>query len=276
MLYESMFYENKEDLFYCAQEQTIEYPLHIHQYIEIVHVVQGQIDMQIGPEKYSICSGEIGIIFPNVAHDYHTVTSADYTKFRITNCYPDILPFYKKQLLCTTPQNPVLSPAQIHEDVLYAEERLLYLDYKEDTIPLANALISLMMARVFPIFRLADHQSETPQDISCEIIAYLGNHFRENVTLTSVASKFGIGKFTLSRIFSNTLRVNFTHYINSLRVNYAQHLLTTTDIKILNIAIECGYQNQQTFNRVFKEICGSTPKEYRRANYQSIVLPPTC
>ncbi len=81
-----------------------------------------------------------------------------------------------------------------------------------------------------------------------------------------IARHFGIGKTSLSRIFSHVLKISFTQYLNSLRINYAEYLLRSTDLNMMNIAVECGYQNQQTFYRVFKSVHGCTPHEFRVAN----------
>lgn len=112
-----------------------------------------------------------------------------------------------------------------------------------------------------------------PMDFSGKVLSYVAEHFTEDLTLSRVASHFGIGKSALSRIFSNTLGIHYTQYLNSLRVNYSQHLLAVTDLNILEIALESGYHNQQTYNRIFKEICGCTPKEFRRKNLKKTVFP---
>lgn len=120
-----MFYESKENSFFIVNERgQLEYPLHVHQYIEVVHVFEGKTEMQIGPEKYLISAGEIGVIFPNVPHDYHTLSPTGKTQLHIMNCYVDLIPMLKTQLLGMYPKTPVICEKQIHEDVPYAEHRL--------------------------------------------------------------------------------------------------------------------------------------------------------
>ena len=120
-----MFYESKVNSFFIVNDRSqLEYPLHVHQYIEIVHVAEGKTEMQIGAEKYRISAGEIGVVFPNVPHDYHTLSPAGKTQLHIMNCYVDLLPMLKTQLLGMYPKTPVIPSEQIHEDILYAEHRL--------------------------------------------------------------------------------------------------------------------------------------------------------
>ena len=72
------------------------------------------------------------------------------------------------------------------------------------------------------------------------------------------------------------MKVSFSTYINSLRIDYADHLLMTTDLGMMEISIECGYHNQQTFYRLFKAHHKCTPKEYREEHRLRpvLALPP--
>ncbi|HJC63118.1 MAG TPA: AraC family transcriptional regulator [Candidatus Blautia merdavium] len=271
-----MFYENKPEFFIFSHQKTpLEYPPHIHSYLELVHVIEGELEMQIGQEKFLFSKNDIGIIFPNTIHNYHTLSESQNTYFAILNCAVDMIPFFKKQLLHSKPENPVLHSDQIHPDIYFAEKSLAALECREENIPLISAYFSLIFARIFPYFRLTSGESAStpPMDFSGKVLSYVAEHFTEDLTLSRVASHFGIGKSALSRIFSNTLGIHYTQYLNSLRVNYSQHLLAVTDLNILEIALESGYHNQQTYNRIFKEICGCTPKEFRRKNLKKTVFP---
>ena len=96
------------------------------------------------------------------------------------------------------------------------------------------------------------------------IISYISNNYEENLTLTSIANRFGVSKYSLSRMFSNVLGVSFYQYINLLRIDFAEILLVNTDLSITDIAIKCGYNNQQTFNRAFKDRNKTTPSMFRK------------
>ncbi|MCC8065511.1 MAG: AraC family transcriptional regulator [Clostridiales bacterium] len=259
-----MFYENKRDYYISYEETTsLQYPLHLHQYIELVHVVKGLLEMQVGNAKYSIHPGDFVIIFPNIPHSYHTLSMAAETQLNIINCYVDLLPLLKPQLMTKHPTSPKLSSDQIHEDVLYAEKKLYELRPQENDMALIGSLLSLILCRLFSELTLEDYKEQPPQDITGGVIAYIADHYLEEITLSSVANHFGIGKYALSRIFSNVLGCSFISYVNTLRIDYAVMLLMNTDMNITRIAVESGFNNQQTFNRVFKKLHGCTPKEYR-------------
>ena len=52
-------------------------------------------------------------------------------------------------------------------------------------------------------------------------------------------------------------------FINELRINDAIEKLKNTDNKILDIALDTGFDSLSTFNRAFKHFTGTTPREYR-------------
>jgi transcriptional regulator GlxA family with amidase domain len=56
----------------------------------------------------------------------------------------------------------------------------------------------------------------------------------------------------------------FVRYLSIIRISQAADLLTTTDLKITDIAYQCGFSSIRTFNRVFLEVTGYTPTEYSK------------
>lgn len=95
-----MFYENKRELFllFC-EKNPIQFPLHLHQYLELVRIERGCVEMQIGSKKYLLQQGDLAFIFPNIPHDYHTLSGTSDTELHILNCYPTYLPLHTTVLM---------------------------------------------------------------------------------------------------------------------------------------------------------------------------------
>lgn len=83
-----------------------------------------------------------------------------------------------------------------------------------------------------------------------------------------LAREVGVSESSLSRIVNIAHAKSIPQLLNDLRVEDAQKLLRETDVTIQNVFEESGFNSVTTFNRVFKEICGETPKEYR-ARYRA-------
>lgn len=89
----------------------------------------------------------------------------------------------------------------------------------------------------------------------------------EEISISQVADSLGIPKHYLSMTINTEFNVNFFHYINQQRIEYAKKLLdnpTSQELNILQVAFESGFQSKTTFNRYFKNIIGRTPSDYRR------------
>ena len=98
-----------------------------------------------------------------------------------------------------------------------------------------------------------------------QVLEYIAEHYREDITLESVARELGISRSHLSHIFSEQLNVNFRRYINTLRIDQASFLLQDTAMTVTEIGYACGYNNLRTFHRAFQNERGMQPGEFRLA-----------
>ena len=265
----SMFFIDRPNIYFNVKEMDLnDHPLHLHNYFEIIHLLIGSIKMSIGSKHFLVQKGEYIYIPPHVPHAYQSEPDILLGKrekpfMRVISCCVDIFPLQKKNLLEKIPISPVLHHNQVHPDLPYIEKRLTELELKQDNLLLISSLISLALCRIFPYVDLVNISKVTPDNLVSGIITYIANHYLENISLNKLSLTFGISKYKISRIFSIELGTTFSSYVNSLRMNYACYLLVSTNYSITHIYIDCGYNNQQTFNRIFKNQNGCTPKEYR-------------
>ena len=192
-----MLYDHNRELFllFC-EKNPIHFPLHLHQYLELVRIERGlRWKRKSAQKKYLLQQGDLAFIFPNIPHDYHTLSagSSD-TELHILNCYPTYLPLHTTVLMNNYPKNPVLRAEEIHPDILYAEKRLYEIHQDDYDQILISSLLSLMLSRIFPKLILSDIKEAPQGDLSNEIITYIGKHFREEISLSTIAKHFGIGK----------------------------------------------------------------------------------
>ena len=86
------------------------------------------------------------------------------------------------------------------------------------------------------------------------------------LTLTTLAVKLNIHPHDLSRIINVGMEKNFSDFINEFRVREVARKMqdpANNRLTLLGIAYESGFNSQRTFNRVFKEMTGKTPVEYK-------------
>lgn len=99
-------------------------------------------------------------------------------------------------------------------------------------------------------------------------VQYINRHFQENLSLTEVAEKFHIESSYFSRMFRKEVGDTFVVYISKKRMEKAIEYMKKTDISLTEIAFLVGYDDYTYFNKVFRKMMGSSPREYR--NVQKI------
>lgn len=84
------------------------------------------------------------------------------------------------------------------------------------------------------------------------------------LTLEQIAEELNVNPVYLSRMLKQELGVTFSQLVTELRMKRAVELLNTTDLTIMEIAEQLGYETQHYFSTVFKKTVGISPNRYRR------------
>ena len=101
------------------------------------------------------------------------------------------------------------------------------------------------------------------RDLYMAVQDYLEEHLRHPLTRQSVAKRFRITPNYLSHIFRKSGSVGFNEYLTTVRMEKAKILLRGYDLKVKEIAHNCGFVDSNYFCRVFKRNTGRSPSEYR-------------
>ena len=102
--------------------------------------------------------------------------------------------------------------------------------------------------------------------LMAKILDFCKQNYAKDISLQKAADHLNMNKFYFCTLFKEKVNVTFWDYITQLRIDQAKKLLTTTAENINKIALQIGYINSSHFGRIFKEIMGVTPAEYRRRN----------
>lgn len=97
-----------------------------------------------------------------------------------------------------------------------------------------------------------------------KMIDYIERHLREDLTLNNVSSHIGYSPFYCSKAFHKQVGICMKDYIRLRRISSAALELRDTPKRILDIALEFGYNSQEAFTRSFIEVFDITPAAYRK------------
>lgn len=108
----------------------------------------------------------------------------------------------------------------------------------------------------------ADYSNVKRPEIITEATGYIKQHYAEKITLLDVAEYCSISSSYLSKILREDLNSSFTEYTNMVRVEKSKELLQK-NMRVMDIAAACGFEDQSYFTKVFKKATGMNPCRYR-------------
>lgn len=110
---------------------------------------------------------------------------------------------------------------------------------------------------------LKDEGKGSKRKIIRDIEDIIAGNLDKEVSLEKIALQLYLNPSYLSRLFKENVGKSFTKYVMEKRIEKAKELLREENYKIYEIGEFVGYENTKYFNKVFKEMVGITPKEYR-------------
>lgn len=94
---------------------------------------------------------------------------------------------------------------------------------------------------------------------------YLHDHLTGDVGLNELASAAGLSPVYFARQFKQAVGVSPHQYVIRQRVERAEALLARSDMPIAQVAIDCGFCDQEHLTRMLRKVSGTTPAAYRKA-----------
>src|SRR6185503_3120748 len=92
---------------------------------------------------------------------------------------------------------------------------------------------------------------------------FIRQHHAEDLSLGQVAAAVHTSIFYFCKLFRKVTGTTFTEFVSRTRIERAKNLLLNPNLRISEIAYEVGFQSLTHFNRVFKNVVGKSPTEYR-------------
>lgn len=236
---------------------------HIHSFYELYFLVDGRIDYFLENRTYHLHPFDMVIVPPGVLH--RAILCDDYRHERILVHFDergvtdrtilDKLVGYKGAI--TLPNECARQVFKLLNILL--SERFNIDEWHDDyaVCLLTELLVSVLRSKYTSQLPYAGIKFE-------KIIDYVKESCLGEISLSHVAEKFFISDAHLSRLFRKNTGFTFTQYVNYQRIIYAQKLLENKDVSIGEIAMKSGFENLTNFGRVFKQLTGYSPREYRK------------
>lgn len=97
-----------------------------------------------------------------------------------------------------------------------------------------------------------------------QAVAYIRENFDKDLNMAVVSNHISMNYSLFSFVFKQYTGSNFVNFLKDIRIEEAKRLLEETDMKVVDISMKVGYENEKHFMKIFKSSCGVSPTEYRR------------
>lgn len=254
---------------------------HSHDFFEAFYVMEGMCTHDISGKNQTLYTGDFCIVPPGVEH---TVSVQD-TSIIITM-------IYTREAIANAFRNPTLHRNNVLTDFflksIYIKDVNDYLIFHTGNDEhIKNIVLEMMMecSNQFPeyeqilvslngiffanMMRYYSNSVEYPKflgrtsSIAYGIVTFIQENHR-TVKLSDVAHKFHYTPEHTSRFIKEVTNMSFSELLYKYRMEHAETLLKDTSLPIADVAYEIGYENAETFNKIFKKHYRCTPTEYRR------------
>ena len=95
------------------------------------------------------------------------------------------------------------------------------------------------------------------------VVAYIENHIGDKLSINDLAKMFGYERTQFYRIFKNVMNMSLQQFIMTRKMFRAVHLISETDIPIIEISQQLGFESYSAFTKAFKRWTTHAPIEYR-------------
>ncbi|MEW4923040.1 AraC family transcriptional regulator [Algibacter sp. 2305UL17-15] len=110
------------------------------------------------------------------------------------------------------------------------------------------------------------HFTEKSNTRIASILNYIDHNYHRKISIEDMANLIYMTNSAFCKYFKKEFKRPFTNYLNEFRIRKACLLLQETDQNLLDIALNCGYENMSFFHRQFKKYLLMTPLAYRNYN----------
>ncbi|MBU3131922.1 AraC family transcriptional regulator [Clostridium gasigenes] len=251
-------------------------PHHWHEDIEIIYLIEGDVKAGVNNELYNLKKDDILIIPPGGVHYF--LKEMDYSEraviqFRMS-IYDTFLTGNKDRVAIKPMFNKCrfLSEGDEFYELMRNEIKSIIKEYEQKD----NGYKIFLKARLYDLAGiLMRYMPKDCEDINYDkqkerlgkldnVMRYVEKNYSDKIVLDEIANVAGFSKFHFARFFKENTGMTFIDYLNNFRISMAEWTLINEDCSITEVSFKTGFNSIKTFNRVFKQLKGCTPMEYRK------------
>ena len=251
---------------------------HRHSRFEIVHFRSGEGIYSVNGHNYSIKPNDVFVFSSN---EQHCITDI-FTPLEFVNIHFEPRFFWGSRLESFSDAGMFFYHSQNFscrlsrkspstETVAELIENILkeLTEKRKEYNMMARSLLTDIMVILIREFHYNDIDENTKRSSSNvkavkKAMDYIAKNLTEHLTLDKIAANSGMSRSRFSTVFKDTMGITLWDYVCEKRIELVmQKIENNEDKSMMEIALECGFNNTANFNKAFKKQTGGTPKDYK-------------
>jgi AraC-like DNA-binding protein len=248
---------------------------HYHPEIELIFVCGGSGKRQIGSNISYFTDGDLILIGSNLPHCGMTNENTK-NDYEVVIQFP--VDFLGSDFWKATEMNRILSMLETAKSgIVFGEEVKNALKTKIEALTEATSLNKLLIlieildelshTNDYKILNASKYYLQTQKEDNDRInviFNYVKDHFKEQITLETVAELSNMTVPSFCRYFKKITNKTFTQFVNEYRITHSLKLLAEQPMSITEVCFDSGFNNFSYFNKTFKEHTQMSPSQYRK------------
>ena len=244
---------------------------HYHSSVEMMKVLEGKINLQIGTNYYECNKGDIVFILPSMLHGVSSLTEDAMIQgvvFETSLVNIPILQFDFSEMFHRNQriQYIINEKDDIYEELCFNIDKILevYGTFNANArIQIVSRLL-LCMGLLIQKFSLEISIHDKNYRKLLPILQYIDKHYTEKIQIAELSKIIHVCDDRMIRLFKEVTGETPVEYILNLRVEHALKLLMEDNLSIAEIAEKTGFGSATYMTRVFKQKLGITPGTYKQ------------
>ena len=234
----------------------------IHPYHEILYYLGGEATFICEGHQEPLSPGTLLIIPKETYHTFRIGDQENYTRLAIT--FSELPPFEGRLGEILAGIRVIREPNECIRTLL--ARMCEGLQSESDRTLLEASLYGALLVLLCEVGTGGDLLARTPREDSPLVrraIAYIDEHFAEDISVSALADALYVSPSTLSHSFKTALDISLHKYILQKRLIHA-HRLLAENRKSTKIYLECGYNDYSSFYKAYVKMFGHPPSNDRR------------
>lgn len=224
---------------------------------DLTFVVEGKAHYYVNGVKYSVEAGDLVYVPGGSIREAYTCKETPMHSYPFNFFWAD--PHNHVQL----PFGVVTKKAITKEILVYIREfNQVWMNKEPFYMIRARALFELILHLLLSSNR---RQTATPVDHRIKkLTSFITDHYSDDISINELAQQFNLHPVYLGKLFKVNTGLTFKEYLNRIRINNAERLLSGSGLTVKEAAERCGFDDLSYFSKVFKELKGYPPSVVKK------------